>query len=351
MVRVVNGRSAHARHVNDAFGSGRVHYVDRQAFAPAIAHDCQTPDLLNICSGVEGEAIDQHRVGPEGRERASRANRDVKHELSLDRALDYPLTDSSVRRMYVAFVRNRLMILTIAIMKTIPEAILAYAHDSPEGHILSPKDFLHMGNRTAVDQALSRLSRDGLLLRVERGVYVAPVREQGCLRPPSAEKVVQSLAGQSGEIIAPDGATSAIAFGIEENERAARGYITSGRSRTLLIGSVEVTLRHAPLWMLALGNGSAGAAVRAMAWAGPDAADTALAKIRLALSNAEWLTLVTYRSTFPSWMARAIGASEVRNPGLQPARRSSGAASRSAAPNVHVGTPLEITLNQTTGTT
>ena len=66
------------------------------------------------------------------------------------------------------------MILTSGIMKTIPEAILAHAHGSPEGRVLSPKEFLHMGNRTAVDQALSRLSRDGHLIRVDRGAYVAP---------------------------------------------------------------------------------------------------------------------------------------------------------------------------------
>lgn len=208
-----------------------------------------------------------------------------------------------------------------------------------------------MGNRTAVDQALSRLSRDGHLIRVDRGAYVAPVQGRAGCRPPSAEKVVESLAALSGELIAPDGATSAMAFGLEEQGQVARGYVTSGRSRTLLLGSVEVTLQHAPVWMLTLGNGPAGAAVRAMAWVGPDAADKALARIRRALSNPEWLTLVACRAALPSWMARAIGESVVRDPGRQATRRTLAvAANGSDAPNVDAETPAEIPFNQTTGT-
>jgi len=242
------------------------------------------------------------------------------------------------------------MILTSAVNMTLPEAILAYAHGSPEGHVLSPKEFLHIGNRTAVDQALSRLSRDGHLIRMSRGAYVAPVQGRAGCRPPSAEKVVESLTALSGELISPDGATSAIAFGLGEQARVARGYLTSGRSRTLLLGSVEVTLQHAPPWMLALGNGPAGAAVRTMVWLGPDAADKALAKIRRALSNSEWLTLVACRAALPSWMARAIGESVARDPGPPPARRALAAlASGSDARDVDEETRTEIRFNQTTG--
>lgn len=208
-----------------------------------------------------------------------------------------------------------------------------------------------MGNRTAVDQALSRLSRDGYLIRVDRGAYVAPVQGRTGCRPPSAEKVVESLAALSGELIAPDGATSALAFGLEEQGRVARGYVTSGRSRTLLLGSVEVNLLRAPAWMLTLGNGPAGAAVRAMAWVGPAAADKALARIRRALSDPEWLTLVACRAAFPSWMARAIGESVLREPGWPPARRQlAAAASGSDALRVDAETPAAGSFNQIIGT-
>ena len=46
-------------------------------------------------------------------------------------------------------------------MKTLPEAILEHARALPEGGILSPREFLHLGTRSAIDQALSRLAKGG----------------------------------------------------------------------------------------------------------------------------------------------------------------------------------------------
>ena len=60
-------------------------------------------------------------------------------------------------------------------MTTLPESILLHAHSLPEGGVLSPKEFLHLGRRAAIDQALSRLTKEGKLLRVARGTYVTPV--------------------------------------------------------------------------------------------------------------------------------------------------------------------------------
>jgi len=46
-------------------------------------------------------------------------------------------------------------------MKTLPETILRHARSLPEGGILSPKEFLHLGSRAAVDQVFSRLTKEG----------------------------------------------------------------------------------------------------------------------------------------------------------------------------------------------
>ena len=51
-------------------------------------------------------------------------------------------------------------------MNTLPETILRRARSFREGGVLSPKEFLHLGSRAAVDQAFSRLTKAGKLLRV-----------------------------------------------------------------------------------------------------------------------------------------------------------------------------------------
>ena len=62
-------------------------------------------------------------------------------------------------------VRNCSTILTHngAAMSTIPRSILSHAESLPEGGLMSPKEFLHLGSRAAVDQAFSRLTKEGKL--------------------------------------------------------------------------------------------------------------------------------------------------------------------------------------------
>jgi len=54
-------------------------------------------------------------------------------------------------------------------MSQLTENILSAVQSLPEGGLLSPKEFLHLGSRAAIDQALTRLTREGKLLRVGRG--------------------------------------------------------------------------------------------------------------------------------------------------------------------------------------
>ena len=50
-------------------------------------------------------------------------------------------------------------------MQRLTEQILEHARRLPEGTPVAAKSLLHLGNRAAVDQALSRLAERGQLLR------------------------------------------------------------------------------------------------------------------------------------------------------------------------------------------
>ncbi|MDZ4728839.1 MAG: DUF6088 family protein [Xanthomonadales bacterium] len=197
-------------------------------------------------------------------------------------------------------------------MNSLPETILQQVRSLPEGGVLSPKEFLHLGGRSAVDQAFSRLAKAGKLLRVARGAYVAPVSGRFGSRAPSPEKVVKALAEQSGEIFVPHGASAANILGLTQQVPIREVYLTSGRTRKLKLGRSEVLVKHAPRWMLALGTRPAGAAVRALAWIGPTHADESLASLRRTLPRSEWKALTSARATLPGWMAQAIGKEAAR---------------------------------------
>src|SRR5690349_5446915 len=125
-------------------------------------------------------------------------------------------------------------------MNALPEAILIHARSLPEGGLVSPKEFLHMGTRAAVDQALSRLTKEGTLLRVTRGAYAAPVSSRFGTRAPTPEKVVEALAAQSGEAIAPHGAVAANTLGLTQQVPVREVYLTTGRTRKLKLGRSEI---------------------------------------------------------------------------------------------------------------
>jgi hypothetical protein len=192
-------------------------------------------------------------------------------------------------------------------MSTLTQAIFAAAQSLPEGGILSPKEFLHLGSRAAVDQALTRLAREGTLLRVGRGAYVLPVNGRFGLRAPSTESVVQAIETQSGETIVASGAAEANALGLTTQVPTREVFITSGASRILQLGNRAVELKHGTRWQWALGKRPAGMAVRALSWLGPEQIHTALGILRTELPAAEWDAMRAHRAMLPSWMARALG--------------------------------------------
>lgn len=192
-------------------------------------------------------------------------------------------------------------------MKTLPESILEYSRRLPEGGMLNAKDFLHLGTRAAVDQALSRLAKVGLLIRAARGLYVAPVSGPLGKRAPATAKVVSALASKTHEVIAVDGERSAKMLGLTTQVPIGDVFLTSGRARTLKVGDVKVEIRRAPRWMLSLGATTAGAVVRALAWVGEAQVGEAMEKLRKQLTTLDWQALSSVRFLLPSWMALAIG--------------------------------------------
>lgn len=192
-------------------------------------------------------------------------------------------------------------------MKTLPESIVEHSKRLPEGGLLSPKDFLHLGSRAAVDQALSRLAKAGQLIRATRGLYLAATKDQGKQAPPAMDKVVSALASKKQEEIALDGARCAKMLGLSEQVPDGNVFLTSGRTRTLQVGEVTAQIKHAPRWMLALGATTGGAVIRALAWLGEQRIGGVMAFLRKQLTSIDWKALNSVRSILPSWMALAIG--------------------------------------------
>lgn len=191
-------------------------------------------------------------------------------------------------------------------MSTLNESILSAAEALPEGGLLSPKEFLHLASRAAVDQTFSRLAREGHLLRVGRGAYTRPVSGRFGMRPPSTEAIIEAIESTSGEVVVSHGAAEANALGLTTQVPTREVFLTSGPTRKLHLGQRQIELKHGNRWQLALGKRPAGRVIRALLWLGPEHAGAALKSLSSRLSTAEWQAMRAARATLPGWMAQAV---------------------------------------------
>jgi hypothetical protein len=191
---------------------------------------------------------------------------------------------------------------------TLTEQVLAHAKDLPEGALISAKGLLHLANRAAVDQTLSRLARRQQLMRVGRGIYVRPVRTKYGVRSPMPEKIIQELSNAGGETIVSSGAAAANALGLTTQVPIKTVYLTSGRSRQLALGKQTIELRHAKPRQLVKAHEQAGQAARALTWLGRERAGQALSTLRKKLSPESWSSLQEMRPSLPDWLAESVSA-------------------------------------------
>lgn len=192
-------------------------------------------------------------------------------------------------------------------MQTVAERILEHAQTLPEGTLLSAKEFLHLGKRPAVDQALKRLAEGNHLWRLYRGVYVQPVQTKYGLRAPTPETIVASIKRAQAETVVPHGAAEANALGLTTQVPTRIVYLTSGRNRTLKLGSQFIEMKHAPKWMLIESHGEVGKAVRALGWLGKQRAAEALQHLKRRLPPSVVQELIAVRPALPGWLAKSIG--------------------------------------------
>jgi len=191
-------------------------------------------------------------------------------------------------------------------MNSLGNRLMAEAALLPAGTPLSAKRFLHLGERAAVDQALSRLARSGHLLRAARGLYLRPVETRFGPSAPGLEATMKALEHETGEVIVPAGAAAANRLGLTTQVPVRSVFLTSGRSRQFALGAQVIELRHAPRWQLVLPGRPAGEAVRALAWLGRQQGAKVAPRLARTLGPEAVQELSAARGRLPTWLAEEV---------------------------------------------
>lgn len=169
----------------------------------------------------------------------------------------------------------------------------------------TPSEFLDLGSRAAVDQAMSRLVKKGTLRRVARGVYSYPEVSSliGELSPQPAA-VAQALARRGSQRLLPSGAYAANQLGLTEQVSAKVEYLTDGRSRQVMIKRLPVTLRQTSTKNLATAGRVSGTVIQALKFLRREhVGHEAVQILRGRLTPAEKRQLVKDIPLAPAWMA------------------------------------------------
>ena len=129
----------------------------------------------------------------------------------------------------------------------------------PIGEPCTPAAFLACGTRASVDQALSRMVKTGAITRVTRALLVRPEMHRfvGKVKP-APIKVAETIAKTTGSLVQVHSAEAAHQFGLTPQTPTQPVFSTSGPSKRIRVGKLEIRLQHVCQRQLALAGRPAG---------------------------------------------------------------------------------------------
>jgi len=193
-------------------------------------------------------------------------------------------------------------------MSSVQEQVLSRVRAGGSGAIFVPMDFLGLGGRAAVDQALSRLVRNGDLRRLARGVYDRPVQHPrlGALSP-SLARVAAAIARSTGSLLQVSGAQAANQLGLSTQVPARLSYLTDGATRLIRVGNRVIGFRHASPRALAGAGTAAGLVIQALRYLGRGGINAGvIARIRSVLADKDCKVVGKHILSAPAWMRAAL---------------------------------------------
>jgi hypothetical protein len=193
-------------------------------------------------------------------------------------------------------------------MKRTAQLIKNSIEARPLGEPFTSAELLEHGTRVAVDHALSRYVKTGLIARVARGVFVRPKTNRFIGQVlPGPEAVARVVAHQTGAKVQVNGAEAAAELQLSTQHSVRPVFHTTGPTRRFRMGALEVTLKHVSPRKLALAGRPAGTALAALWYLGRhQVTEAVIEQVRRKLPAEEFHVLKAAVPSQPAWMAEAF---------------------------------------------
>ncbi len=192
--------------------------------------------------------------------------------------------------------------------KSIDALILKRIHAARRDRVFTASDFLDLGSRDAVDQALSRHARAGTIRKLARGLYDVPRRDPHLgLLAPSVDSIANALRGRDAVRLQPAGAYAANLLGLSDQVPMRIVFLTDGGARQVRIGRLQIVLKRTTPRNMATAGTTSGLVIQGLRHLGlRHVDDRALEKLRQRLSTNDKAQLARDVRFAPAWVARIM---------------------------------------------
>lgn len=190
-------------------------------------------------------------------------------------------------------------------MNSIDHQVRSQIHDEGRGWVFTPKHFQGLGSSAAIDSTLRRLTREGVIRRLTRGLYDYPV-QHSVLGPvaPSADAVARALAGRDAIRLQPSGAYAANVLGFSEQVPSRIVFLTDGPARTVKIGKREIILQHTTPRNMATAGRKSGTVIQALRYLGQNQVNEKIRTIlRRQITDQDQSAMRSDLRYAPAWIA------------------------------------------------
>jgi len=171
---------------------------------------------------------------------------------------------------------------------SILKSIEAKLKTSNKGRVFFINDFASFGSEDSVRQSLLRLTRKKTIMRLAKGIYYYPKRDDllGVMLP-SADQIAQAIAKRDKARIIPTGSYALYKLGLSAQIPMNVVYLTDGSARKVQVGRQKITFKKTSPKSLAVKHSLSSLIIQGLRELGEEAMDD---KVK------EQLKLVIHRS-------------------------------------------------------
>ena len=106
------------------------------------------------------------------------------------------------------------------------------------------RDFAYLNNDGLVTRALSRLEKEGILIRLSQGLYLYPLRNKFGILRPSIDEIAYAIAEKDRARIIPCGLTALNKLGLSTRVTMNAIYLTDATAREVNIGNRKIIFKR-----------------------------------------------------------------------------------------------------------